>query len=104
MKTMKAPSLTGPKKAIADAVEKLDADLRSLNRRLFDKPELCYEERFAAATVADYLASHGFSVTRPYAKIETALRADRRGRRKGPTVAIITEYDALPNIGHACGH
>ncbi len=96
--------LSGPKRAIADAVDALDADLASLNREIFDNPELCYEETFAAEKVADYLSSHGFRVTRPYAKIETALRADRRGERKGPTVAIITEYDALPNIGHACGH
>jgi amidohydrolase len=104
MTRTKAAPFVGAKKAIVDAVDALRGDLSAINRAIFDRPEGCFEERFAAGRVADYLTAKGFAVTAPYAGLATALRAEITGRRKGPNVCLIAEYDALPGIGHACGH
>ncbi len=78
------------------------AELVSLSHRIHDAPELAFEEERAAAWTADRLASAGFDVERGVAGMPTAYRA-RTG--SGPLVlAICAEYDALPGIGHACGH
>src|SRR2546422_8775182 len=50
------------------------------------------------------LESAGFAVERGYRGVETSYRGDARGRGPGPTVAILAEYDALPELGHGCGH
>ncbi len=71
-------------------------------RQIHDKPELGYREHFAAGLLADELAAAGVAVERGAHGVETALRAEFG--RGGPTVAILAEYDALPEIGHACGH
>src|SRR5207249_9065044 len=68
------------------------------------KPELAFEEREAAIRLTEFLEGAGFSVERGYRGIETSYRGDAKGRGPGPTVAILQEYDALAEIGHACGH
>jgi amidohydrolase len=87
-------------RAIDDRREALVA----LSQAIHADPELGYEERRASARLAEMLAANGFAVTRRYGGIETAYRADAAGAVGGPTVAILAEYDALPDIGHACGH
>ncbi len=77
-------------------------DLVSLSEAVHGEPELCFEERRAAARVAEMLESAGFAVERGVCGLDTALRAEVGS---GPlTVALCAEYDALPGIGHACGH
>src|SRR2546422_11493707 len=66
------------------------------------RPELAFEERFAATSLADYLESEKVSVKRGAAVLETAFVADAGAG--GPLIAILGEYDALPGIGHGCGH
>jgi amidohydrolase len=68
-------------------------------------PELLFEERFASALLADALAAAGLDVERGAYGLDTAFAA-RAGARdaSGPTIAVLCEYDALPGIGHACGH
>src|SRR2546427_6301078 len=95
--------MTALKDAIASAIDRLGDDLEKLSRRIHDNPELCYEEVKAAAWLTDFLAGQGFKVERALAAIETAFRATIE-MGEGPTVAILCEYDALPAIGHACGH
>ena len=56
------------------------------------------------ALLADALREHGFEVEMPLGGLETAFRATKRGKGAGPTVAVLAEYDALPGIGHGCGH
>ncbi|HEY8655794.1 MAG TPA: M20 family metallopeptidase [Candidatus Limnocylindria bacterium] len=87
-------------RAIDDRREALVA----LSQAIHADPELGYEERRASARLAEMLAANGFTVTRRYGGVETAYRADAAGAVGGPTVAILAEYDALPDIGHACGH
>jgi amidohydrolase len=73
-----------------------------LSHRIHSKPELAFEERQSSEWVADALAEAGFNVTKPAYNIETAFVATVGN---GPLhIAICAEYDALPGIGHACGH
>jgi amidohydrolase len=83
---------------IDDAAERLI----DVSRQIHDTPELRFEERFAAKTLTEALASLGITSQRPVGGLETAFRAEL-GRAGAPKVAILAEYDALPN-GHACGH
>ena len=79
-----------------------EGDLLALSRRIHGRPELAFEEEHAAAWLADALDVAGFRVERGVCDIPTAFVA-RAG--SGPLhVAICAEYDALPDIGHACGH
>jgi amidohydrolase len=76
----------------------------ALSRRIHQNPELGLEERQAAEWLGTLLRDAGFSVERPIAGLSTAFRADVRGERARPHVALLAEYDALAGLGHACGH
>jgi amidohydrolase len=84
-------------------LEKLAPELDALSRRIHAHPEPGYAEVQAAAWLADYLERHGLAVERPVGGVATAFRATL-GDARGPTVALLAEYDALPGIGHGCGH
>src|SRR5688572_24582952 len=88
---------------LTQAVDRLGNDLDRLSRRIHDNPELGYQEVKAAGWLSEFLAAQGFKVERGVAAVETAFRATLE-TGEGPTVAILCEYDALPGIGHACGH
>lgn len=88
---------------IVKTIAEQKTELRQFSDALWNHPETAYNEHFAAATVADFLAKKGFSVIKPYCEIETAFRAEFENGT-GPTFAIAAEYDALPEIGHGCGH
>jgi len=77
--------------------------LTKLARDIHAHPELRFEEHEAAKNIAAYLERIGFSVERGVGGMPTAFRA-RAGKSGGPRVAVLAEYDALPEIGHACGH
>jgi len=91
------------KEAITAAVDRLADDLEALSRRIHDHPELGYQEVQAAGWLTEFLAAQGFRVERGVGGVETAFRATLE-TGPGPTIAILCEYDALPGIGHACGH
>ena len=86
------------------AIDGRRAELIALSMSLHAEPEIGYQEHMSAAKLAAFLETNGFAVTRAYRGVETAYRGDASGTGSGPTVAILTEYDALPDIGHACGH
>ena len=88
---------------IISAVENYKPGLRKLSDALWNNPETAYKEFFASETAAAYLKECGFSVTKPYCGIETAFRCEF-DNGAGPVFAIAAEYDALPEIGHGCGH
>lgn len=88
---------------IIEIIESEKPGLRRLADALWNNPETAYKETFAAATAAQYLEEKGFSVTKPYCDIETAFRCEY-SNGEGPVFAIAAEYDALPEIGHGCGH
>ncbi len=102
-KTMKAVSSAEHAKAAArERAEQARDSLVDLSHRIHAHPELGYEEEHAAVWLADALADAGFTVEQGICDIPTAFMA-RAG--SGPLhIAICAEYDALPAIGHACGH
>ena len=88
---------------IIAAIDAAASEIISVSHQIHAKPELGYEEFFASKLLEDTIESHGFQVERGLAGIPTAFRA-RKGNPEGPRVAFLAEYDALPEIGHACGH
>lgn len=94
------------KARLAAAVESARAEILDLSHRIHADPEPAFEEHHAAAWVAETLARHGFAVEHPAGSLATAVRATLPGRRgvDGPRIGILAEYDALPGLGHGCGH
>jgi amidohydrolase len=91
------------KDLIDQAVDRLGDDLERMSHRIHDHPELAYQEVQAARWLTEFLAREGLKVEHGVGGVETAFRATIEAG-KGPTIAIMCEYDALPAIGHACGH
>ena len=89
---------------IQRAVDGLAGELEALSLKIHDHPELCYQEVQACGWLCAFLEGKGFHVERGVGGVPTAFRATVNGGGDGPTVAIMCEYDALPAIGHACGH
>jgi amidohydrolase len=89
--------------AIGQAVKELSAELVEASHDLAEHPEVAFEEHRSSAAMADLVESHQISVTRGAYGLDTALRAEF-GDPGQATVAILSEYDALPGIGHGCGH
>lgn len=71
---------------------------------IFDHPEIGLEEFYAQKVLTDWLEKEGFAVERGVAGVETAFKAVYRHGEGGPNIGLLCEYDALPGIGHACGH
>ncbi|MCM2588164.1 M20 family metallopeptidase [Rossellomorea marisflavi] len=76
----------------------------AISHSIHDRPEIGNEEFYASKTHAELLESEGFTVERGVAGHETALLARRKSDKPGPAIAFLAEYDALPGLGHACGH
>lgn len=99
---MSERDLMSLKSTAEKAVDGSKAQLIQLADTLHANPETAWEEHQAAGWVADVLKEAGFSVTPRYLGFETALLAELgSGSRK---VGFMAEYDALPGLGHACGH
>ena len=80
----------------------VESELRELSQWMYDHPEIAYEERETSAKLVEYLSDKGFDVEYPAYGLETAFAA--RVGSTGPEVVICAEIDALPEVGHACGH
>jgi amidohydrolase len=91
--------------SVTQAIDALQQKLVDISLDIHAHPELNYQEFHAARVLADALERHGFQVERGVGGVETAFRATLQGSNPdGPTVALLAEYDALPGIGHGCGH
>lgn len=114
-----SPAPTGPLAAIeparpyapvktrlAAAVDAARDEIIDLSRRIHAHPEPAFEEHLAATWIAESLRRHGFAVEHPAGTLATAIRATLPGGRggDGPRIAVLAEYDALPGLGHGCGH
>lgn len=84
------------------AIDEHASELIDLSMRIHAHPELAFHEVQACAWLTGYLAAQRFDVTPGIADLPTAFRAVAGSGR--PVVAILAEYDALPGIGHGCGH
>ncbi|KAI9933992.1 hypothetical protein MW887_005064 [Aspergillus wentii] len=94
-------------KPIQEALQKYDAELRDINQKIWSKPELAWKEHSAHDNICnlfDTFISQGFQVRRGAYGVETAFEVEYSHGTGGRVVAFNAEYDALPGIGHACGH
>lgn len=92
------------KEKLTQIEQQLKTDLMQLSIKIFENPELGSEEVIACGLHVELLKKYGFQVTEHYKEIPTAFRAEYRSAKPGPTIAYMAEYDALPGIGHGCGH
>ncbi|GAB1158265.1 M20 family metallopeptidase [Paenibacillus illinoisensis] len=92
------------KQNIKDIVDQLDPQLRELSLRIHANPELSFGEVQAQQWLTEPLEAAGFQVEKGISGLPTSFRAVWEGQAEGPTIALLAEYDALPRIGHACGH
>lgn len=95
------PLKVDARKIVGGAVASRAEKLHSVGRFLWENPETRFEEHKAHDVLCDFLESEGFEVQRHYA-LQTAFRAEFGAG--SPVVALLCEYDALPGLGHACGH
>ena len=91
------------KQQVCADIDSRSADLISISHEIHAHPELNFEEKFAHDILTQYIADSKLKVNRGAFELDTAFDVSVRGG-DGPTVAVICEYDALPGIGHACGH
>ncbi len=90
------------KRAVCSAVDAMKDDLIRVSREIHAHPELAFEERRASALLVDTVREAGLAVESGAYGLDTAFAADfGTGETR---VAVLAEYDALPEIGHACGH
>ncbi len=87
---------------VKDSVELQRQQLIQLSLNIHDNPELGFEEEKASAWLTGYLEDSGFYVERGIAGLATAFRATYG--QGSPRIALLAEYDALPKMGHGCGH
>ncbi len=97
-------TLTAPYTALTDYLEQHRPVLELLSLDIHAHPELAFNEHYAAETLSEVLEKAGFSLERQLGGLETAFRASYHFGSGGPTIALLAEYDALPDLGHACGH
>ncbi|HEX4302775.1 MAG TPA: M20 family metallopeptidase [Rhizomicrobium sp.] len=96
-------SLESLKKDVCAAVDAMRDELLGLSHAIHDEPELALEEFKAAKRLTDGVAGHDVPVQRAAYGLPTGYVSEF-GKASGPVIAILSEYDALPGIGHACGH
>ncbi len=79
-------------------------EMLSLSKNIHENPELCFDEYKSSNFIKELLKKHNFIIEEKSGGIDTAFKARFKGKEDGPTVAFLAEYDALPEIGHGCGH
>ncbi|MFB6290347.1 MAG: M20 family metallopeptidase [Candidatus Bipolaricaulia bacterium] len=92
------------KDEVRNTLDGVSERLTDLGKRIFDNPELKFEEYRAMEWLTEELEEHGFRVKRGVGGMDTAFLARCPRVGNGPTIAFLSEYDALPGLGHACGH
>jgi amidohydrolase len=96
--------MDGRQQAIVNRIDELADELLAVSHAIHANPELAFEEHDACALLASTARRFDLPVETGVFTLETAFQGSFGGRTSGPTVAILAEYDALPGIGHACGH
>ena len=94
------------KRRIAESVDDNATAILELSHRIHAEPEPAFEEHKASAWVAEAIERHGYAVERPVGSLATAVRGRLAGGQgpDGARIAVLAEYDALPGLGHGCGH
>lgn len=92
------------KEKIITIINNLENELIELSNRIYQNPELGNQEYESCKLHTELLKKHGFNIENKYLGIETAFKAEYKSSKRGPNIAFLAEYDALPGIGHGCGH
>src|SRR6056297_363784 len=92
------------RKSLFYEIENIKEEIFYINDYIAENPELGYREYKAASLLTEKLSQHGFKIENNLSGIDTAFRASYNFNEDGPTIAFLCEYDALPEIGHGCGH
>jgi amidohydrolase len=90
------------KNSVVREIDSRYRQLADLSRKLHDNPEVAFEERRSSALLVEFLEKNGFAVEKGICKLPTAFRGTYGDGK--PVIAFLAEYDALPRLGHACGH
>ena len=90
------------KKIACKAIDDKKIELNEISQEIWKNPELNFKEFKAHALLTSYLEKEGFEVAKSF-PLETSFVA-RYGKKDGVKVGVLCEYDALPGVGHACGH
>lgn len=103
-KTLEHHHLAELKRRACTRIDEYAPILIETSRQILQHPEVAFEEVQASKWLSDLLEQHGFVVERAVGTLETAFRGTLAGNSDGPTIGLFSEYDALPELGHACGH
>jgi amidohydrolase len=96
--------LSEAKQLATTSIDTLQDELWDIVSKLYSNPELAFQEHQSMMLLTDYLYNAGFDIERGTGGVETAFQATFHGKSASPIIAFLAEYDALPKIGHACGH
>lgn len=92
------------KEIVQEKVEEIKDNLFDLSNYIYDNPEYCFKEYLACEKMIENLENYGFKVERNVAELETAFKATYDSGKEGYHIGIFAEYDAVPGMGHSCGH
>ncbi|BBK27633.1 M20 family peptidase [Staphylococcus arlettae] len=92
------------KQTILDYIENNKRHYIEMSHQIHQRPELGNEEIFASRTLIEHLKKEGFDIETDLAGHATGFIARYESTKPGPTIGFLAEYDALPGLGHACGH
>lgn len=92
------------KDKIMKLIENYEKEFIDISQYIYENPELGFEEYKSSKAHIDLLKKHNFQVEENYLGFDTAFKAVYQGKKSGPNIAYLVEYDALPDIGHGCGH
>ena len=92
------------KNQVIHRVDDISDELKALSLRIHQNPEIAFQEEKASTWLTEFLAKYGYKTKKGIADLPTAFQAIAKGKDKRPAVALLCEYDALPGLGHACGH
>lgn len=92
------------KSLIEKNISDIQDELILIRNALYNEPEIGLKEYKASRLLMDLLKKHGFKITENYCNLPTAFKALYDSGKDGPTIAFLCEYDALPEMGHGCGH
>lgn len=89
---------------VVNEIDNRREELVNLSTYIWKNPELGFQEFKACNVLSEALEKEGFEITKKAADLDTAFVAIKEGKKHGPCIALMSEYDALEGLGHACGH
>src|SRR5690554_5823837 len=92
------------KEQLAVHINEIKEKLWTINKELYENPELGDQEYNSMKLLTNLLEEHHFNVEVGTVNRPTAFKAVYKGDKPGPAIAYLAEYDALPDVGHGCGH